>query len=399
MIFDLEIYNFYLMHLELFTRTFPQGDAAVLMVRGKMASTATDMANARIAVRLGLDQLAFQMAMTKDRSALYGASKVNIVNLDHFNETLHNLEDINEVYAHKNKFIQRVIERSIELRSIQELYKISRLNIGIIATGQVFSTGANHATTKPQIGINFSFGVVPQILYSTSLSRTAKIDVENQILNMINSARIAYDTYKYNFGLYVEARRSIVINRKAVKACLDKILDRGDPIDGVFLNSVIQLIDAHLKLNAAVHSALGSLAFMRRLMVTEEQNVLNYIPIERNINAALKQFMDNYGKEFSDVEVLDGVLHTVHSTRNLESILAGKWKMKDGQKRDFTELQIKDAVQRNMSFLLRRRWNLFKSKKFFATLHDYIIRNEIPIESHALETLRLLSNNTFVLKK
>src|SRR6185437_771980 len=100
----------------LFTRIFPPDDAATLMVRGKMASVATDAANIRIALRLALDQLAYMMAMIKDRQDLFGASKMNIANLPNFDESIKNLEEINPLYARKHEFIQEVLDRSIELR-------------------------------------------------------------------------------------------------------------------------------------------------------------------------------------------------------------------------------------------------------------------------------------------
>ena len=378
------------MHLELFTRTFPPDDAAVLMVRGKMASVAGDMANARIAVRLGLDQLAYMMAMTKDRSRLFGASNLNIVNLEHFNETVRNLEDVNPLFAHKNDFVQEVVNRSIEMRSIEELYKISRLNIGVTATGQLLGPGPAHSTT-PQFGINLSYSYIPQVLFATSTART-----DSQFLNMVNAARIALDTYKYNTGLYVEAVRSLIINRKAVKASLDNILNDGANIDGVFLNSVIQLIDAHLKLNAAVHSALGALAYMRRLMVTEEKNVLNYVPIERNINAALQLFLDAYGKEASDEEYLDNVMRTLHRKSHLENLLSGKWKGKDGKLREFSTTKIQEAVIRNSSFLLYKRWNFPKSRGFFRVLKDFVLKHKLTLNAHERESLELLAKHIFV---
>jgi len=396
LIFDLEIYNYYLVHLELFTRIFPPDDPGALMVRGKMASVATDMANIRIALRLALDQLAYMMAMTKDQHHLYGASKMNIANLPDFDETIKNLEEINPLYAHKHEFIQEVIDRSIELRSVEELYKISKLNIGVTAFGSLL--GVPSRGTPAQIVFTLNYSLIPQILFSKSLSNTAQIDVENQLLKMVNTGRVAWDTYKYNIGLYVEAQRSLIINRKALKASLDRILDNNARIDGVLLNGVIQLIDGRVKLNAAVHGAQGALALMRRLMVTEEKNIHNYIPVDKNINAALKLFMDTYGKEADDNQYLDNLMRIIHRKSKLEQLFTGKWKGEDGKIREFSPNSIKDAVLRNASFLLYKKWNFPKSKRFFKVLKNYVEKNNIPLASYDKETLDLLAKHYFVRK-
>lgn len=393
LIYDLEIYNFYLMHLELFTRIFPPDDAAVLMVRGKMASVAGDMANIRISLRLALDQLAFMMALTKDKSDQYGASKMNIQNLPNFDETIEDLEKINHLFAHKNDFTQEVLNRSIEMKTIAELYEISKLNIGVTAFGQLL--GVPSRGTPAQIVLQLNYSFVPQVLYSTSLSNTAKIDVENQILKMINVARISWDTYKYNIGAYVESQRSLIINRKAVKASLDDILDKGKKIDGVFLNSVIQLIDAHIKLNAAVHSARGALAQMRRLMITEENNILNYIPLDKSINSALKLFLKTYGPLEDDRIYLDNILRIIHRKSKLALLFSGIWEDKNGQIKNFDGNSMKDAVQRNIKFLLYRRWNFPKSRGFYRTLKRYVDEHQILLDQSDRETLEHHSRKYF----
>jgi hypothetical protein len=377
LIYDLEIYNFYLVHLELFTRILPPEEAPTLMVRGKMASVAGDMANVRIALRLALDQLAFMMALTHDQRNLLGASKINIANLEGYDETVKNLEEINKIYAHKDQFIQEVINRSIELRSVQELYKVSKLNVGITAFGQLL--GVPSRGTPAQLTFTINYNYIPLILYSKSLSSTAEIDVDNQILKLINFARISWDTYKYNTGLYVEAQRSLIINRKAVKASLDNILDKGAKVDGVFLNSVIQVIDAHLKLNASAHSALGGLAQMRRLMVSEEANIINYIPIDKSINSALRLFNSTYGKISDDNLYLDNIMRIVHRKSKLVNILAGVWENKNKETRTFSEDSVKEAVSRNMSFLLYKHWNFPKKKGFYQILKKYVDDNEISL--------------------
>lgn len=378
LIFDLEIYNFYLTHLELFTRIFPADEAPVLMVRGKMASVAGDMANIRISLRLALDQLASMMAMIKDQRNLFGASKMNIANLEGFNETIHRLEEINPLYANKNDFIQEVINRSIELRSVQELYEISKLNVGITAFGQMF--GVPSRGTPAQIVFSLNYNLIPQILFAKSLSNTSFIDVENQLLKMVNTARISWDTYKYNLGLYVEAERSLLINRKAVKASIDSILDKGTKIDGVFLNSVIQLIDAHIKLNASAHSARGALAQMRRLMVVEENKILNYIPLEKNVNASLKLFLDAYGTDADDYLYLDNVMRIVHRKYKLKKLLTGNWQEHNGNLRNFEKQDIINAVERNIKFLLYRRWNFLKSRSFFLVLKNFVDTHHILLD-------------------
>jgi len=126
-------------------------------------------------------------------------------------------------------------------------------------------------------------------------------------------------------------------------------------------------------------------------MVVEENKILNYIPLEKNVNAALKLFLHTYGNEADDDLYLDNLMRIIHRKSKLKQLLSGSWHDKNGHLREFADASIISSITRNMRFLLYKRWNFPKSRGFFEVLKKYVDSHHIILDPSDLGRLDKLA--------
>lgn len=387
---DFEIRNFYMVHALLLKRLFPQSERHINTMLAFTGDVATEMALNRGELKLLFDELAYTMALKMDEHGNLGATRVNIRNLEEFPTIVRQLEDLEERYANKETFLSKVVERSVELRIVAVLNEIAKLNIGIAATGSTLATIETPGIYDPRFAVNLGYGTLPTILTSTSSYRSSKIKVDEEYLNLLNTGRRAHDLYTNSLGLFVESTRSLAFNRQAFKDNLRHVLDEGGEIDGLFVSSFSKLVDAELKMNRALHSALQSMALMKRLMVTEEEGIVAYLPSNDVVIKALKKFKETYSDTMSDSSFVDGVVRDIRHTSKLDKFLSGNLQAY-GRGTSLSETEVRTAIERNIPHLLHRQWNFGKSDRFFRHLGRYVKSKGIVLNQYEQAKLEDLS--------
>lgn len=392
---DFEIINFYFIHLQLLTRMFPELRREFDTLKARFGNEGSQMALKRGETKLGFDALAQVMALEKGEQGDYGAGKINIKNLDPFPQSVPGPHSLETEFQDKESFVRLAVARSVELKSILEFYKISKLNIGITAFGSILENkdAKKNIENQAQFGINLGYDTLPKILIASSDKRTAKINVQDEYFKVLNLARRAHDLYTNSVGLYTESLRSLELNRTSFETNLKHVLDHRQIPDGVFLFSFIQLLDAELKLNKSFHKSLEAKALLKRLMVTKESEVLDYLPSSPEVHAVKKFFNEDYETKAPTLSAADSYARTVRTSKKLSNLLSGEITDQDGTLHRLSEDEVRDCILFNIQFLLHSKWNFPKSRKFYKMLYRYIKRNEIRLSDYEMRFLHKKSNH------
>ena len=391
---EFEIINFYLVHMELLSRLYPQSSRNFKTIQGRFAGKAVEMALKRGEVKLRFDDLALTMALEKGRGDDYAAERINIYNIEDFPSKIPPLESLEPVYHSKEAFVREVLNQSIELKSIKEFYEISKLNVGITAFGSVVeNTGAEvNNGNKAQFGLHFGYDTLPQIIKSVSFKRTAKIDVRQEYLKMLDLARRSYDLYTNALGLYHESKRMLEYTKESFFLNLNKLIEEGAAVDGAFLFSFDLVFDAELKLNQAFHESLEAKGLMDRLLMHCVDEVFELLPKEDEVKAAHKFFEENhnYFDDHIALTDLDQRLRQIYKRKQLQELLETH-QNNDSQYRseDFHK-----AISKNMPHLLEKKWFRRKTSKFFKLLYDYVLDHNIDLSDYNQNKLRKRSRST-----
>jgi hypothetical protein len=382
---EFEIINYYFIHLQILAKRYQYNSRAINTLIGKFSVDGTDMASQRGKTKLGYNDLALMMALEHCDNDL-SIKKFNIKDLDTFPSHVPKSEELDPIFQTKEKFLQEVVKQSVELKTVQELYKISKLNIGITAFGSSFShrsiPGFNNQDARFALG--FGYGTIPRILISKSLKHKTEIDVRKEYLKMIHAARTSYDLYTNSLGGYIEAKRSLELNRKAFIDNLTHILNTSSEPDSLFIFSLNHLIKTELKLNNALHGFLKAKAHMERFVLWDKEEYLSLLPSKGKILKTFEKikyeylldkdytFLDQHTKSLKRSHDLEQTLYQHKSIDNLES---------------FEDDDILDTVKKHLPDLLLKKKIFGKSSNFYKILKKYINEHKIELTSSQSKTL------------
>lgn len=374
---DLEIRNYYFIHLQIMMRIYGYDNRVIKTLIGRYSFEGTEMANQRGRTKLGFDQLAHLMAMehaNHDRTV----SKLNIKDIEDFPTRVPDVYEFSNYVVNKKSFLNEVVKKSIGLKLAKEYLKISKLNVGIVAFGSMFSAVEN-SNHDAQFAFNFGYDMLPHILIAKSLLKTTKIDLRKGYLRMLNEARKSYDIYTNSLGAYTESRRSIKYNRQAFIQNLQYIVSRRESPDAIFIISLNQLIQTELKLNNAFHTYLRAKALMERYLLHDKDNFIKHLPKKSKVIKALRKVKISFKRENDKKNSLDMYLQIVNKSSELDQFLKGSPSQIKGKV--YSEGEIEEGVKRNIADLLSAKHRFHKSKKFYLALRTYIERRQIILSS------------------
>ena len=126
-------------------------------------------------------------------------------------------------------------------------------------------------------------------------------------------------------------------------------------------------------------------AYLDRFLVRETTDVLKYLPNRGEIIKGFEKFKSEELKGLLRFEEVDQIFTEVRDTEKLRTILysfATHPKLKD-----FSDEEIRLAVQHNMGNLLHSSLRFYKHKDFYTLLRQYIENNKITLTQ--LETFVL----------
>lgn len=377
---EYEILNYYFMHMQVFVRKYPQQTREALTIKSQIGSLGGDVANKRADIRAALDTLAGFVAFEKFGSD-YTGSTFSIDEIKDFPPKIQYLENVNKPLLDPEHFLRDTVEKSLELKIAEKLYKMSKLDVGITAFGGVLSNvdrGASNPNNDARFALTFGYGNIPNILISKSLSRTAKLDVGNAYINLLTSARLILDQYKSAIDSHSEGKRALYLGRIAFKKNLEFYAQNPNSCpDGYFMLSLNQLIKAELNLNAFLHSGLLAHAAMDRYLLIEEANAFRYLPGRGEILHSFKKIMGDNLEDIRKQEEIDSVFEKLKSTKQLKTILYHPDKHPIAK--HYTHDEIKEAVRINIGNLLYSKYFFYKQEDFYKTLSHYVIQNEIEL--------------------
>ena len=280
----------------------------------------------------------------------------------------------------KKDFLEEVVKRSPELKIVKELYKVSKLNIGIKSFGGTLSNAEDGSQRDDaRFAINLGYGTLPGILESVSEQRSARIDVRQEYINILNKARDSYDHYTNGLGGFTEAKRALQVNRKIFKYNVKSYLEGNDSSNGIrILITLNFLIETENAYNNALHNALRGKAYMDRFLLTGSDDYFKYLPQQKEILKSFEESKIKFNKKKLRTEKFDELFKEVLSAKKLKKLLYGISEDDDkffssGKKQE----ELKEAVQINLDLLLKSRVSLFKRRKkdFYRVLEKYIIQN------------------------
>ena len=320
---EFQIINYYFIHLQILADYNDFEFHLNPLFMGAYSSIGTDMASKRGDVKLGFDDLAHMMGMERD-DVDRTAGRLNIDDIIEFPDEVKQIDDLEEILQDKNTFLEKVVERSIELKAIRELYDVSKLNIGIEALGGTFSEaeGAGVPRDDARFAIKLGYGTIPSILESVSRKRTARIDVRKEYIDMLNNARISYDLYTNSLGGFTEARRAMEKNRKLLKTNIERFLSGKDPTGGIpILLTIKFLMHTELKYNNALHGSLKALAHIKRFLVNDVDQYLKYVPKQQQILKAFKKSAVPFDRTLLKSEKFEHYFQKLKSPKLLSRLL------------------------------------------------------------------------------
>ena len=381
---DLEILNFYYIHLQILTRIQSRTGVDGLTLDGLFGQVGTDAGKKIGEITHKFNDIALIMNLDRSRNGNYSGSRINLIGLDDFPV---NMEDIETVYPeaeNKEGFISLVIERSIELEIIKDFFEISRLNLGIVGAGSIL--GYNSNSLSPQLGLRFSYDTVPRILVARSKNRTAQIDIENELMKIIDLSRRAHDMYTNSIYAYISASSSYKLNQKAFLANLEAMVANSfsENSTAIFMNSFLQMLQAELVRNAIFHLSLKAKTQIKRLLFTsgEEFRVENF--------EAKKLFeIDGCDKECNPEDKhLKNIFSSVRKKRDLQILLSGKILDLEGKLTEVDSKKMALLVQRYIDLLAHSNLKHRKSSGFYRCLFEYLKQHTIYIPEALTKKIR-----------
>ena len=386
---DFEIRNFYFIHLQLLNEYLKLSEEDTLTFAGTYATLGTDMATNRGNIKLKFEDLAEVMALRVDREGRYAADHLNIENVADFPERVKDLEEMSKFYKNEEDFIVEVLDKSVELKSIKLFYDIAKLGVGVTAFGSIFNGVDSPNNNYLNLGIAVGYDTLPRILSSISSATTAKIDVESQFVQMVVTARRAFDMSTNAMGGYTEAKRAMELNRQAFAKHLEQVINGHSAADAMFLRDYSNLVQSELMLNNALHGTLKAHALMRRLLVVEEKDLLKYLPDSTELRKIQRLFMAEYPEYSTEGSHLDAVISKLKKPQDLQRFLQGKFTNLDGVADQIEGDTLNTVVTDHMPMLLHRT-KVFhdKHKDFYLTLNDFVEENKLHLSLDESRTLR-----------
>ncbi len=393
---DLEILNFHFMHTTIFSRIFAYDSPFINLIQAAGGNLSIIMALKEAEVRSGFDTLADQIGLEKIQNK-YTTQHFNIRPIEDFKFEVQDFNLLEKPhYETPEAFLQEVIRRSVELKAAKKLYEISKLNTGITATGGTLSTSDNG--TNAEFAITFGYGNIPSVLTTNSSANTAFIDVKSQYVDVLNSARVAYDLYKNSMHVYTQATASLRQNRNTFVEIMKDTLEKSLEPDLRALFPMQNMLTAELQLNLALHNAMLAEAYMDRFLLVEEKNAVKYLPARGNVMKLFKELTTK--SEGTKLDPLAEEFSQIHSKRKLDIILYHHKTSPDWS--HYTEGEIRKGVIENINSLLySKNFSLYKSKGFYRVLDNYIREKRIDLtqEEDFLLNKKLLPWYRFFRKK
>lgn len=371
---EFEILNYYFIHLQVFAEKYQNTSRVLTTLLGKFAFEGTKMASKRGETKLGFNDLSLLMALEKINGD-YTAQNLNIADLDDFPRVVKGLDELPTEYKNKQRYLELVVERSIELQTVKELLKIAKLNVGISAVGNIFSN-ANESNDEI-LALRFGYGTLPNILIAESKMRTAKIDVRKEYISMLDMARRSFDYYTNGLGGFTEASRSLSSNRRAFKANLQHILDSGDEPDALFILSLDHLLGSELILNNALHGSLRARAYMDRFLLVDNW-ACEFLPKPEEISNFFVKKNEFLLAKQEAFAFTDRLLKKVRKPQNLEALLGG---YSDKNPYSLSQTDMDQAVKRNLRQMLASSPFRYRSRSYFEVLQAYIHERQLELSS------------------
>ena len=371
---EFEILNYYFIHLQVLSEKFEHTSRVLTTLLGKFAFEGTKMASKRGETKLGFNDLSLLMALEKINGD-YTAQHFNIADLDNFPSVVKDLSELPTEYKNKQRYLELVVERSIELQTAKELLKIAKLNVGITAVGNIFST-PNEANDEI-LALRFGYGTLPNILIAESQMRSVKVDLRKEYITMLDTARRSFDYYTNAIGGYTEAKRSLSSNRRAFIANLQYVLESNKEPDALFILALDHLLGSELILNNALHGSLRARAYMDRFLLVDDW-AKNYLPNRDEIehfflkkNNALSAKQEAFG-------YLDRLFKKARTSSDLHALL---YQYSEDNPYTLSPCDIELAVKRNLRQLLNTNLMYYKSRGYFKVLKAYVKDRNIELSS------------------
>jgi hypothetical protein len=387
-IIDYEILNYYYVHLQVFLKKYPQDSREIFTVLGYLGVLGTMIANKRLEIKIGFDVLARVMSLEKIGTT-YSADTFNISEIKNFPKHIHELDTHAGFIKDKEEFLKEVVRNSLELKIASEFFKMSKLDVGIIAMGGTMSVAQDAGVLfrDSRFAVSVGYGTIPNILIAKSLSRTAKLDIQSGYIEMLTVARILLDRYTYAFEKYTEAKQALILNREALKKNLDYFMRTNAIPDGTFILSLSQLISSELNINRILHNLFESKAAIDRYLLKDHVQALKYLPAKGDIVKELENLKKDKIDEIRKEEDVDRVFKKLKHARDLN--LALYEHHKHPVLSELTDEQLESAVKNNIGNLLYSKGFFKKRKSFYRILGNYVHEKSI----------RLTSLEAYVLKK
>lgn len=378
-----EIISFYLCHLQLLERAFSdQSEQISRTLKAIYGDVGLQISYAINLIGIHHNNLAQAMVVIQDEEEQYSADAIRIDLIKNFPDTLRGMDYIKSVFGEKEDYVREVLDKSIELKIVEDLRKISEYQIGITAFGNIFSDDSEGM--EPRIGLNLSYSTIPHILSAVSRKNTAQIDVMRELINFLDKTRRAYGNYSNSVRSYTEAVRSVKNNRDIFYEKLSQILNQGEAgLDEKFITFLRNLIVAEVARNDQLHMGLRYLAVMKRYMLFEEKQIDQYLPTNLDIDAAIDKARQ--GSLYKKVRTLPDYLKNLKKSKDLKKFLAGE--VSRAGWFAFGKKSVRDLVAKHIELLLEEKG---RSRKFFKTLKAYVTKEKITLSQS--QTTRLKKN-------
>lgn len=373
-----EILNYYFLHLQLLGTKYKIESRQMLTVLGQFGTLGGDVAIKRTEISLAFDRLARIMALEKLGN--YSVSTLNIEEIEDFPQQIHELGTHKDLAKDRETFLSEIVRESLELKIAKRFYKVSKLNVGITATGGVLSNvdkGPGNPNNDARFALTLGYGNIPNLLIAKSLSRTARLDVQSGYLELLTAARTTLDLYSSAIGCRAEARRALSLNRQAFKKNLEFLANNDSEPDPYFMFSLLHLVDSEFKLNASLHDALRAQAAMDRYLLKDKENALRYLPSK---DVILKEFSKLKGEGLEELRREEEIDKVFEKIKTVEELKRALYKPSSHPKlRHYSSEEIERAVKFNIGNLLYSKARFYKHREFFRLLSRYIQERKIEL--------------------
>lgn len=389
---EFEIVNYYLIHLQILARSDREYFNENHLIQAMISAMAIDMAQRRSDLRMAFNDLAALMSMERDDIDLT-TNRLNIENIKKFpKKPIFRTESGENKFPSKDEFLKEVLERSIELKIIKELYEVSKLNIGIQALGGTLNANEPGAIQRHDavFNLNLGYGTIPAVLASVSQKRSAKIDVKNEVVEMLTIARKNYDTYTNSMEEYVEAKKSLKINRKMFKFNMKNLAERNDPSNGIAVILGIRLlVESEMSLTKSLHKFLESKVYMERFLLTESSEYLKNVPEKERILKAFEKSKVDFERElFRGEDHFLKKIKKIKTSKELNLFLYGEQNKFDIFFTEDREKEVRDVVQKKIEIFLENNLLLRRDDQYFKILEKYVLENQIELNEKQQKMLQ-----------